>query len=607
MIQGWKSEPMYKKMFPNKTMFSKLLITYILLSIIPVALIGLVSFKMSEKLLDAQISKSNINTLEQINKNINVLIDQVSAIVNIYNMNNELEALLTKQYTNPYDQLLDQAKVENNMLRYSFAFDWLSFQSFLIGNNGLIYTQNYENNIVDPERLLNFPLKDILAQNPDRITWLSTHRSYLKNQEDSQVFTAAKLLQTNALNKNYGVFLISVKEQNLYTIYKNLLQNGNEIMIVDRSNHIISHSDRSRVGQILNEPYVQKLLATEENYKISSTIHNQKFLTLYKKIDRVDWYIVENIPMNSIFQDIDALKQTILIVAFVCILLSVVAAFFISRSISLPIRKLSRRVQNYWLQGTVEPDYPVNEVKLLNIEYDKMIEKLEKTINALVINQEEKRIAELQALQMQINPHFLYNTLNSIKCLVWVNKTELIEPTIHALVTLLEQTINRNDEFITIQEELTNIEQYVYIQQIRTDEAITLRYNIDPQMLDCTIPKLLLQPIIENALFHGIEPSKVPGVINVFGSIHQDSLKIEIIDNGVGMNEEELARVFNETASPSSSRFSGIGVRNVHERLKLNFGPSYGLTIHSQPGFGTSVILTLPKLMKSTEVKEHHV
>lgn len=583
----------------NKSIFGRLLVTFILLSIIPMSVVGLVTFKVSEKLLDAQVSKSNIDTLEQIDKNISVLLDQVSAIVNIYNMNNELESMLTKSYNNIYDQLQDQAKVENNMLRYSFAFDWLNFQSFLIGQNGLIYTQNYQNNIVDPDLLLSYHWDDYLSQMSDRITWLSTHKSFLKNNEGVNVFTAAKLLQTANTNKSYGVFVLSVNENNLYNIYKNLLNNGKEFFILDSNLNIISHSNRERVGSKMEgEPYVQWLSDNDESYKIS-TINNEKYLTLYKKISRVDWYIVEKIPMSAIYKDIDVLKARVFLIAFICVLLSLAAALFISRTIAMPLGKLSRRIQTYLLKGnsqSIKSPSSVNEINLLTTEYDNMINKLDRTIGDLVKNQEEKRVAELQALQMQINPHFLYNTLNSIKCLVWVKKTHLIEPTVNALVNLLEQTINRSDELISIQDEIDNIDHYIYIQQIRTSQTITMNYKIDEQLMQYKLPKLLLQPIIENAIFHGLEPNNTTGTISVYGSQYRGGIKIEIIDNGIGMSEEDIDRIFNETGNQSSSRFSGIGVRNVDERLKLNFGLQYGLTINSEPGMGTSVTLTLPKV-----------
>ncbi|MGO4497956.1 sensor histidine kinase [Paenibacillus sp. 2RAB27] len=581
----------------KNSIFGRLFLTFILLSIIPMSAIGLVSFKVSERLLDAQVSRSNTDTLEQMDKNINVLLDQVTAIVNIYNMNNELEANLTKTYTNIYEQLLDQAKVENSMLRYSFAFDWLNFQSFLIGQNGLIYTQNYQNNIVDPTRLLSYNWKELLAASPDRITWLSTHKSFLKNNEDSNVFTAAKLLQTDNTNKSYGVFVLSVKETSLYNIYKGLLSEGKDIFIVDENMNIISNSTRGLVGsKLADDPNLEKLTANKENYNVSM-INNQKYLTLYKKVNRMNWYIVERIPMTLIYKDIDVLKSKIFYIAFICILLSLIAAVLISRTFSLPLRKLSRRIQSYVLKGnvqTVKVNAPVNEMNLLATEYDKMIHKLESTISELVKNQEEKRVAELQALQMQINPHFLYNTLNSIKCLVWVQKTHLIEPTINALVNLLEHTINRSHEYISIKDEVENMDHYIYIQQIRTSNPITMHYHIDEELLSYKLPKLLLQPIIENAIFHGLEPNSSEGTISVYGSRYRDGIRIEIIDNGVGMTEQEIESIWDDSGERAHSRFSGIGVRNVDERLKLNFGRLYGLTITSQPGKGTSVALTLP-------------
>lgn len=579
----------------NKSIFNQLLLTYVLIGILPAGLIGLVSFRVSEQLLEAQISVSNKNTLDQIDKNITVLIDQVTAVVNMYNMNGELEALLTENYNDLYEELSGRSIIESQMIQYSLAFDWLQFQSFLIGDNGVIYSRNYEGGKVDIESLHANNWHALLEDDPDVINWIDTHPSYLNSNSRANVFSAAKLLMNHYTHRSYGILLISVKESNLYNIYKDLLSGGAEIYIVDSDMNVISHSNRELVGRKLPAADKEMFAGLSGGYRIND-LGDKPVMTLYQKANAIDWYIVHNIPLSSTFQDINILKTNVMVVMLVCIAIAIAAAFLISYKIAMPLRNLSRKIRNFSLHGHQPPNSrQVNEVGLLSTEYDNMIEKLERTINDLVQNQEEKRLAELKALQMQINPHFLYNTLNSIKSLVWVGKTDRIEHTINALVDLLQRTIYRNDEMITIRDEVETIKNYIYIQKIRTDEEIEMVYKLDDAIWESKIPKLLLQPIIENAIFHGIESHSKPGKITLHGTVSGSVITLSVTDNGAGMQPETLQRIFSAEGERTAPRFSGIGIRNVDERLKLYYGPQYGLTIKSEFGSGTSVILTFPQ------------
>jgi two-component system sensor histidine kinase YesM len=595
---------MIKRIFTswNRGLFGKLLATYMLLIVLPVAFIGWVSFKASERPLNAQISQSHIKTLEQINNNIGVLIDQMTAVVNIYNLKTNLVPMLRKSYIglSPNEEVMDRFAVENEMTNLSAPFDWLGFQSILIGQNGLVYTQNAVNASADTERLTRYPWIEELSKDPDRILWLGSNPSFLKGNEQRMVITAAKLLSADPSRRINGIFLLSVKEANLYNIYKSALGIGNEIYIVDRNMQVVSHSDRSMVGKIIDGTLDLEILDSGEDFR-TTTLNNKKFLTLHKKISRMDWYIVENIPLANVYKEVQGIKWTILTTALLCVILSLAAAAIVSRRIAKPLVELGKRVLAYKMKGTPIDEGPapkVSEMALLTTEYGNIVDKLERTISDLIRGEEEKRKAELRALQAQINPHFLYNTLNSVKCLVWVNKTELIEPTVQALVTLLEKTLQNDEPMITIQEELECIQHFLFIQEIRNEYKLSVHYHIEPGLVDCLIPKLLLQPIVENAVFHGIDPKNEGGSIDIYCTSYRGEIKIEIIDNGMGMDAETVKALSGESGKIRPYRFNGIGLKNVEERLRHHFGEIYRLHIQSEPGRGTSVTLTLPRLEK---------
>jgi len=223
--------------------------------------------------------------------------------------------------------------------------------------------------------------------------------------------------------------------------------------------------------------------------------------------------------------------------------------------------------------------------------FNSMLDELHLYVDQLVESQKQKRNAELAALQQQINPHFLYNTLTSIKFMVQQGGKEETEATINALISLLQNTIGNVSETNTISQEVDNLKNYVLINQKRYGNRIKVNYFVAPDCLGYHVPKLILQPFMENSFFHGFN-RKMSGFINVLVWKEESTLICEVVDNGDGME------ISSENKLPNTKRkqqmFSGIGVRNVHERIQLIYGEPFGVTISSEVGEGTKVRVELP-------------
>lgn len=567
-----------------RSLSSKLLASYLLLIIIPVSLIAFFSYDYSKNIISEQISKSNSHVVGQIETNVRQLLDQIIAIINIYNIDTELSTIVRTSYpSQSYEMYKARSEVERRMLNYSFPFNWLSLQSVIIGSNGIVYNP-YEQLTFTAENITNFSWYQEAARNIDRVYWIDFHKSFTNAQSNDGYFSAVKFLEDKYTQKVSGVLLLSIQEKDLYNIYKDALNSYNQIFIVNDQGRIVSHSDRAKVGTFIDPSYTGLLTETMD----STILRDGEQIVIHQKIDNMDWHVIEVIPTSSVLGEIEKLRWKIILFTLLGIVSSVFFAFWFSRKLSLPIFQLSKRVHHYIEDSKPSPK---DEIDILTSGYEGMVYKLEKTVSRLVHYQEEKRKAELKALQMQINPHFLYNTLSSIKCLVWVKKIDLIEPTINALVHLLENTVDRADELISLQEEFELVKHYVFIHQIRTDQAIEISYQIDDTLLQAKVPKLILQPIIENAIFHGIEPMGQQGKI-VLSCRHLDHhIEIAIHDNGIGIGPEQIQR-----DERGRYQFSGLGLNNVDERLKIYYGKGYGVTIQSEPGQGTTVVVKLPKL-----------
>jgi two-component system sensor histidine kinase YesM len=243
-----------------------------------------------------------------------------------------------------------------------------------------------------------------------------------------------------------------------------------------------------------------------------------------------------------------------------------------------------------------------DEVGQLAHSFNTMLDEIRRLVDDVLRAQIHEREAELKALQNQINPHFLYNTLESINMLALSHGDRDISRMVTSLGRLLRLSISSSDVLIALRDELDYVNNYLTVQRMRYGERITMIVDIDDSLLDHTLPKLALQPVVENALYHGLEPHRGPGCVTIRGRrLDQDILELAVEDNGVGMDALTLAEVQRSLQTDVQRGGRSIGLANVHERLKLYCGPEYGLSVTSEPGKGTLVSFRIPPVLRMRE------
>ncbi|MDF2936834.1 MAG: sensor histidine kinase [Paenibacillaceae bacterium] len=294
----------------------------------------------------------------------------------------------------------------------------------------------------------------------------------------------------------------------------------------------------------------------------------------------------------------------------VILILAALAALLLSHWVARPFRHLQSLMKRtekgdlkaYWTSGGSQ------EMNELGESYNQMLNRLEDLIRQVKREEALKKEAEMEALQYQLNPHFLYNTLNTIKWVAKLHKTPQISEAVSALVRLLQASLGKKGDFITAGEEAGLIKDYMAIQSFRYGENIRLEVQIDPSAEHCLLPRLLLQPLVENAVIHGIEPLRREGVIQVRIWVERELLFCQVADNGIGMEEETCRSLNVEPQSPRNAvrqpgaaatsklreRMSGIGLRHIRDKIRLYYGPDYAMSIVAKPMEGTSVRLCLP-------------
>ena len=315
----------------------------------------------------------------------------------------------------------------------------------------------------------------------------------------------------------------------------------------------------------------------------------------FSYIKDTDWYLVCTIPYSYLNSELSGILWQIVVVCVITVLFCIVLAFLISRSIVLPLNRLVIQMkQTKAGELTVLPtDYKNDEVGYLQQSYNNMIVKIGTLIEQNQNEQTEKREMEIQMLQAQITPHFLFNALNSLRWAAKMSQAESVSDGIGALARLLKNTILNTSETVPLHAELKNVDDYATIQRIRYGAFFDIRYDIPDEIKNDMILKFLLQPLVENAIIHSHEGIDHHVLIQITGRKKENQVILSVCDNGKGMEEQAVNNILNSKRG-TTSNLSGIGIGNVRDRIKLCYGDKCGLRIESEPGIGTTVTIWIP-------------
>lgn len=335
------------------------------------------------------------------------------------------------------------------------------------------------------------------------------------------------------------------------------------------------------------------------------SMNGDKYMVATYPLQHADWYVVSTIPFSYLNYESKIFGIYIGMLGIFCFLLAMLLSLLISKSISIPLSQLIYSM-NRAKRGALDErviDNHSDEVAEVSKYYNAMLTELKGLLEEVKNKEIQKRKAEFKALQAQIDPHFLSNTLNTIRNMAVKQKASNIEEIITTLIQLLHVCMGKGDEFIYIYEEIDYIKSYLKIQEYKYYNHFNVHFNIDNEILNCRIPRFLLQPIVENALIHGLSAAKSNRLILIKGYRMDEDIRISVIDNGIGMTKNKIKAIL-EGRESSKSRMNGIGINNVNERIQMIFGERYKINIESAPNLFTNVEITIPFITEEkTNVK----
>lgn len=539
---------------------------------------------MSEKQFINTFSISNSKMMEQITSGFEKYGRMSVSIIRKAEESEVVKDFLTNTDTDVFATVNDLYAIrEWANTYYDFLLTYEGINIVFMGEKGKFYSANYVNWPITEDLLRDHPITEKTYADSERIHIHYFEGIEMKARDIEPTVVLSKAL-TGQGRDDYGIVYISIREKDFKEMYAKYTGVNSEIMLLDYSGQIISSNDleiTSGEQKTLFES-VKKLEGADYT---QIKLNGQAHLLFSEPLPYLDMYAVNVINLKELKSSL--VNPKIVIVISVSIVLFALAIVLLisnrfTKSLSKLIREITRignRNFNHYVSES--SNYEVNQIA---DAFNHMLDELHHYVAQVMVMEKKKRVAELEALQYQINPHFLYNTLASIKILVARQDVQKSTHMINALIHLLQATIGSLNEKHSVADEVDYLKNYGFINQMRYGEKIKIRYLIQPESLQCEMPKLFIQPFVENAFFHGFT-TKTEGHIQILVYLKDDQLVCEVVDNGDGM-----------LTDPKEKRhhFSGIGIENVRERIRLLYGKDYGVEIDSKIGKGTKVRITLP-------------
>lgn len=578
----------------NVKIKNRLLCIFLFISLVPVTFIGFYAYTVYTKSINNKLQYSNEQALYLLNKNFITELNTFRMYIDTISVSNECQEILSA----PSDAnfiLKEQDVQAINDLRTRIPFPSIHLKNLRIldRNRNIIYDLGYDD--IDSDYFSRI-VEEIDTSSPhDSLQYIHTYRS------SDKIIIGRKIYSSSQLNEHIGYILIYLDE----TFFSNKLFSNvafgeeSNIMLVRNDGYIISSQDRSLLGKLLDNALFKQIRSNQSS--LAKTVYteykNEQVVLISAYNEAFDNYLITYFPYHYITDETTKINQKLILLAFVLITLCICLTLIVYTSIMQPIRQMVEKCNNisYDRLNTAINDPSPDELGFLSRTIDQMLYRIHISNMKQAQNEEQKRSLELSILQYQINTHFLFNTLNSLRVVAQMNSVPILEQGISSLSFLLQQTLVKKQEIIPLSQEIENLNHYFTVQSIRYAGMFDVKYHLENDTLACESPRFALQPLAENAIIHGTANAAIPIIISV-ESHFSDNKTLEIIlrDNGCGFDQDEVKQTDKKCGS-------GIGVDNVNQRIKLHYGASYGLKLESHPGEGTVCYLTLPRILYKEE------
>lgn len=576
--------------FFDAKLSAKIIMYYITIFILFTILCFLTFERLSSNMTNREVKQISTDNVNTIGSNLDLIISTVNSQSQMLISSSTLQSVLRKEGLSEYDD--NQKQLDSYLSEFTNYSDAIS-SIYIFDKSGKEY-------FVDNLYYKNVTLQKIKSQ-----AWYSELEKkaggYILKLNGGGSFDAGNrnfvslIRNINDLNtqKTIGVMVVNITEDYINSSFgRSFSSSGMRIMLSDENNRQIFHSgnvDESEFNEITKNTNSEGLSQFKEI--------NGKQCVISSVKNGYNWTIAAITPIDELAASTRTFNVFIIVFAIIIFAMFIVAITFTSLSVTRPINKLAKAM-NSMKNGNFTEVHISNagdEIGMLQDVYNRMVKEIQTLFNDMTAEQKAKRKAELEALQIQIKPHFLYNSFDAISSLALSGENSEVYKAVRALGKFYRAFLNSGSEVVTVGQELEMIRQYLTIQLIRFKDKFTVEWDIDDNVMPMMIPRLTLQPLVENAIKHGIKENPQKGLLTISAWINDGNLELIIRDNGQGMDKQELEKLL-------AGESGGAGLKITRERLKLYFdSPVFAL--NSEKGFGCEAKIVVPAVREAKNIE----
>lgn len=582
-----------------KSVQGTLILYFIIIAVIPTLLLSLITYSASSRIINNKVQIYVEQMIIKVKENIEYYFRDLQSLAYMISVNTDLLTALREE------TFLDRWKEinYNNKLRYFLA----SLTSTRTEVRGIYVVSEDERRIYSsgPPILISYLQEydwyQAMVNSDEHIFITDIHED---NYADALYFNPARVVTyaqriTDLDGRKLGWVLIDLDYSFVTKMLERLeLWDQGQITVLDSKGKLIFGSPEAAVKY--QEKNFRQLYLRDWGSQLRK-IEGKKELVVYRAVSFCGWKVIFSIDYALLQKENMTIRNIILVLGVFLLAGAIYLAVHFSKKVSAPVQILCNSMKEVE-EGNLEIAIRLRSMQEFNrlaASFNRMVEQIRLLMDNIYEVQQKKRQAELNALQAQINPHFLYNTLDSLRWLAKIHHIDEIAKIISALENLLRASISKTSDLIPISEEIENVRNYLAIQSFRYGNNFSVTFSVDPSVTGYLTPRFILQPIVENAIYHGVG-NMVGG--EIFVGVHSDSAGIafEVADNGPGIDPEKRKAIM-ENKYSNKDRFSGFGLRNVKERIQLYFDQDYEFTIENREPQGTRVKIRIPRISKYAE------
>ncbi|WP_240418085.1 cache domain-containing sensor histidine kinase [Paenibacillus periandrae] len=579
-----------KLISPTRSIQGKIFVAFSLVTLLGIVAVTSIVYLYMRETVKNNAFSSVLDSIRQADESLNIRLEEIDHLNTVVITNKTvLDTLLSTTEEASYEWFQEQKRIEEFMSAV-IAYKGYISRIAVIGLNEKVF---FVGSPWLDKNVIKTPMMDYLKQSSSR------HVYFHQTGSNDSIVTGRQIRYNR---EAIGVVLFDLNSEFIKKIYDVKPTPDSMLFVVDENNEFIYQPNNSSLERKTIIRLNQEMVGLGAT--VEKVIDQKSYLVISRKSDYTGWSTLALVPMESLLSETVRIRNVLAEVAIVVFIIILFSSLQVSSRMTRNIRRLKSMMMHVSEGNMTLLAVEIrskDEIGQLYQVFKSMVEELKRLLEGIKRSEKQKHEAELAVLQAQIRPHFLYNTLNTVKYLAKLNGVPNIEEVSESLIELMRGVLGNSNEFLTLQEELHYVRSYVNIEKYKYVEPIDVHIEIEnEQLLQYRVLKLMLQPIVENAIIHGIASAEHGGLVWIRVYEEQKELRLEVRDNGKGMSNEQIEALFDMNKGETYTRFSGMGVRNVHERIVRLYGEPYGVFVNSEPEKYTKVEIRFP-LLPGTE------